>query len=201
MHMPLPVRFYDPQLAVAAREPPTGAEWVHEASYPGHRVAAMISSGRVQLVTLDHMDCTLLFASVADAVRQLRCDSALLDGQLVLSEESDIQRVPPLSLASGERLKFTYLVFDLLELEGIDLRKLPLEERKAELETLVGADARVAKCLPHFEGHWSQVLEHASHPGCDAIVSKRRGDRYLPGPTGSWVRSPLLATQRKAASE
>lgn len=198
--MPLSVRKYDPQLTIPASEPPAGAEWVHEPHFAGQRLAAIAGDGVVRLVSGDQVDCTAFLVPVTDAVRQLRCSSALLDGQVVLSEEDDNQRLPGLSLPSGARLRLTYLVFDLLELDGIELTKLTLAERKAQLEALVGAEAGVLKYLPHFE-HSSKVVEYRGHAGCDAIVSKRRSDQYLPGPTGSWLKAPLRATADKATSE
>lgn len=92
----------------------------------------------------------------------------------------------------GARAGLTYYIFDVLELDDVDLTKFPLEQRKALLEKLVGNGDSLIRYSRHFEGDGPHILEHACRLGCEGIVSKRRGDRYRGGRSESWLKTKCV---------
>lgn len=190
-------RRYNPQLATLSEEPPSGPDWIHELKYDGYRIGAIVAGGRVRLESRRAIDWTSRFPEVAEAVRKIGCRSAIIDGEVAVTEPSgrtSFQRLQNIFEAGGGREGLMYYAFDLLELDDIDLRKLPLEERKVQLATLVPGEG-IIKFSRHFEGDGKRILEHACRLGCEGIVSKRRRDRYRSGRSEGWLKSKC--TQRR----
>lgn len=138
--MPARVRRYNPQLATLTDVAPSGPEWIHELKYDGYRIGAIVAGSRVRLESRREIDWTARFPEVVEAVRQLACRSAVIDGEVAITEPSgrtSFQKLQNIFEKAGGRAGLTYYVFDLLELDAADLTKLPLEQRKALLEKLV----------------------------------------------------------------
>jgi bifunctional non-homologous end joining protein LigD len=193
--MPTRVRRYNPQLATLTDTAPSGAEWIHELKYDGYRIGAVVSGASVRLESRREIDWTARFPEVVEAVRKLGCRSAVIDGEVAVTEPSgrtSFQKLQNTFEKGGAREGLTYYIFDLLELDDVDLRKLPLEERKALLEKLVGNRDSLIKYSRHFEGDGPHILEHACRLGCEGIVSKRRGDRYRGGRGESWLKTKCV---------
>lgn len=182
---------YTPQLATAVEAPPCGPEWIHELAYNGYRMGALVASNRVQLRGRRELDWSSRFPEVAEALRQLVCRSAIIDGEIAIAEHggsTSLKRLRQMTENGGTREGLTFFMFDLLELDDIDLTLLPLTERKAQLETLVAGQEGILRYARHFEGDGDQALEYACRLGYQGIVSKRRRDRYVGGLTESWVK-------------
>src|SRR5262245_58518510 len=131
---------YRPQLALLVKEAPDGDEWLHEAKYDGYRIGARVAGDAVELVSRRDNDWTSAFPGVVRAVRELGLESALIDGEVAIVEPSgktSFQRLQN-AFETGVASNATYFVFDLLWLDGEDLSKLPLEERKLRLAGVVG---------------------------------------------------------------
>ena len=140
---PLP-DFVPPSLATLRAAAPSGEGWVHEIKFDGYRIQARLDRGKVRLLTRKGLDWTGKFPNVAGAVAKLPARTALIDGEVVIEDAGGVSSFSGLqaALKAGERERFVYYVFDLLHLDGRDLTELPLVERKAELERLVGKAQR-----------------------------------------------------------
>ncbi len=151
-----------------------------------------LDHGEVRLFTRKGLDWTEKFPNVAAAVAELPADSALLDGEIVVEDEHGASSFSALqaALKAGHSEQFVYYVFDLLHLDGRDLTRLPLMERKAALKELVGGgeDSGVIKYSEHFEDDGAVVLRHACKFGLEGIVSKRREAPYRSGRADSFVK-------------
>jgi bifunctional non-homologous end joining protein LigD len=181
----------EPQLASVAEEAPRGGDWVHEIKYDGYRLIAEIRSSEPRLLTRHRNDWTDRFPAVARALRGLRLGNAILDGEVVvvgpdgMASFQDLQNV-----LSGGRGFLRYYLFDVLYLEGRDLRAAPLVERKAVLQELLEPVDRNG-CLQfcdHVEGNGPEFLRQARELGLEGIVSKRRLAPYREGRSRDWLK-------------
>ena len=131
--------FVPPSLATLHDKVPNGAGWVHEIKFDGYRMQARLDHGKVKLLTRKGLDWAARFPNVAADVARLAADTALIDGEIVVENERGLSVFSMLqaALSNGERDSFVYYVFDLLHLDGEDLSRLPLVERKAALKELL----------------------------------------------------------------
>jgi bifunctional non-homologous end joining protein LigD len=194
---PLP-DFIPPSLATLSTAPPSGSGWVHEIKFDGYRIQARLDHGEVRLLTRKGLDWTKKFPNVADAVAKLNAKTALLDGEVVVEDErgassSDLQA----ALKQGERNRFIYYVFDLLHLNGRDLTGLPLSERKAELQRLLGARKGTGpiRYSEHFDKDGSVVLDQACRMTLEGIVSKRADAPYRSGRSDAFIKTKCSSAQ------
>ncbi len=183
--------FVPPQLATLHEAAPDGADWVHEAKFDGYRLQARLEDGKVKLFTRKGLDWTSKFKTVASAVAQLDTDSALIDGEIVVEANgvSDFSALQD-ALKYGKS-NFVYYVFDLLHLDGLDLRSKPLIERKAALEKLLAGTDRdgTVRYSEHFEISGTEMLVHACQVNLEGVISKRRDASYRSGRSEDWIKS------------
>ena len=184
---------YQPQLATLVDRPPSGDEWLHEIKYDGYRIGARIRKGRVSLYTRNGNDWTAAFPEIADAVRKLELDDALLDGEAAIVLPDGRTSFQAMQNKAGT---LVYFVFDLLRLEGEKLEALPLEERKARLKKLVGArkTGRI-RFSEHIDGNGTRFFAEACRAGLEGIVSKRRDQPHRPGRHGGWLKTKCVRRQ------
>jgi bifunctional non-homologous end joining protein LigD len=124
-------------LAKLVEKAPKGAEWLHEIKFDGYRMQARIDGGQVQLLTRKGLDWTSKFKLIAKSLKDLKIPSALLDGEIVVEDEAGVSSFSALQQElKGKGERFTYYVFDLPYLDGKDLRKSTLADRKAALRLL-----------------------------------------------------------------
>jgi bifunctional non-homologous end joining protein LigD len=193
---PLP-DFVPPSLATLRAVAPSGEGWVHEIKFDGYRIQARLDHGKVQLLTRKGLDWTEKFPNVAAAVTKLGARTALVDGEIVVEDENGISSFSGLqaALKAGERDRFVYYVFDLLHLDGRDLSKLPLIERKAELARLIGKGRGPIKYSEHFEDDGAAVLRHACDLSLEGIVSKRLDAPYRGGRSDTFIKTKCANAQ------
>ena len=187
--LPMP-RFRPPQLAVLSTTPPSGPEWLHEIKFDGYRVLAAMAGGSAKLYTRSGLDWTEKFCGVAEAVAQLPARSALIDGEVVVPDENgrtDFGRLQRALDGGGETLR--YYAFDLLELDGEDLARLPLIERKRGLAGLLSDAPAVILYSDHIFGDGREILEQTCQMGLEGIVSKRADKSYISRRTPGWIKS------------
>jgi len=190
----LPVR---PCLPTFARFPPPGPDWLHEIKHDGYRMLALRDGERVRLVSRYGVDWTHGFPAIVAAVEALAARNCLIDGEVIACGGdglADFQLLRRRQHADPAIL----CAFDLLGLDGHDLRGEPIEERKAELARLL-VDCRPALALNRvFDGPGPAVFEHACALGCEGIVSKRHGSRYATGRSRDWltVKNPAALAVR-----
>jgi bifunctional non-homologous end joining protein LigD len=188
---PLPT-FVEPQLASPATGgPPAAASWVHEIKFDGYRLMARIDRGRVKLLTRKGLDWTSKFTSLKKALEGLPVVTAMLDGEVVVESESGAPSFAELQadLSAGRSDRFRYYLFDLLHLDGTDLRGAPLIERKAALVRLLEGHNGTLTYSEHFEGGGATILEHACRLGLEGVVSKLKTATYRSGRAKSWVKA------------
>ena len=192
-------RSYRPQLATLVSAAPAGEDWLHEVKYDGYRIGCFIDDGHVKLLSRNGNDWTDKFAEIVEAAKSLGLRRALLDGEAVvlLGDGRTSFQALQNAFSGGSRAGLVYFVFDLLHLEGADLAGLPLEERKAALQSALagaGASGRI-RYADHVPGNGDVVLQEACRLGLEGIVSKRRGDPYRPGRNDGWVKTKCIRRQ------
>jgi bifunctional non-homologous end joining protein LigD len=142
----------------------------------------------LRLLTRNGHDWTSRFPPIAAAVNALRCRSCLIDGEAVCCDEAGVAIFEWLRRRANGGTAFLY-AFDLLELDGRDLRREPIEDRKAQLASLARNAApglQLSECL---DRPGDIVFEHACKLGLEGIVSKRRGSRYESGRSSHWLKT------------
>lgn len=187
--------FVTPQLASMAELPPHGGDWVHELKLDGYRIQARLQAGRetyVQLLTRTALDWTHRMRSIADAIGALQLRSALFDGEVVVLSSDGTSSFANLQAAfqEGARFPLTYFIFDLLHLNGHNLRNLPLLERKEILsEVLSGlpSDGSI-RISEHLGGEGKNVFDSACRLGAEGIISKLAQGKYVSGRSNGWQK-------------
>lgn len=189
--------FIPPQLATLANEPPPGGKWVHEIKFDGYRIQAHIRQGRVKLLTRTGLDWTHKFASIAALLAELPCDSAILDGEMVAVDGEGVSSFKALQNALTEERDDTlhYYAFDALFLDGKDLTKLPLLERKTHLEALLSDAPKRIFYSEHFTADGDTFLQHACHMHLEGVISKLATARYEKGRSKGWIKSKCSKRQ------
>src|SRR5260221_8684520 len=141
-----------PSLATLVDEAPAGEDWLHEVKFDGYRILARIEGRRVKLISRNGLDWTPRFKAIAGALAKLKVKSALVDGEVVAVNAkgmSDFGALQDALSTSGATADLLYYAFDLLHVDGYDLRRCGLEDRKAVLTAwLVGAPSRI-----HYSDH------------------------------------------------
>jgi bifunctional non-homologous end joining protein LigD len=186
-----------PQLATLVAAAPAGGEWIHEIKLDGYRILARIERGRVRLLTRNRQDWTERFPAVAEAVAALPAKEAILDGEIVALDRAGVSSFQALQQgASGEKGRsLAYVVFDLLFLDGRDLRSQPLIERKKALARLLRGRRGRVRYSEHFDAPGPEVYERACGMGLEGIVSKRKQAPYTSGRGPAWVKTKCVARQ------
>jgi bifunctional non-homologous end joining protein LigD len=187
---------YIPQLATLTKTPPSGNEWVHEIKLDGYRVGCLIANGRIRLVSRRGLDWTSKFPEVVEAVAALGIMNGLIDGELVVllpDGRSSFEAMQQAVAKRPPREGLVYFAFDLIHLEGERIERLPLEDRKARLQKLIGtATAGRLRYAGHVEGRGTDVFDQVCKMGLEGIISKRRDLPYQPGRRDSWRKIKCL---------
>ncbi|MDK1375221.1 MULTISPECIES: DNA ligase D [unclassified Sinorhizobium] len=181
--------FKAPQLATLVTKAPAGDEWLNEAKFDGYRLMVAIGGGAVRCYTRNGLDWTEKFPAIASALAELDCKSALIDGEVVaLSEEGSTFSALQKALRTGASTRL--YAFDLVELDGKDLSREPLIERKEQLKTLLdtlGATSTV-QYSEHVRGNGEHVLAAICKAGQEGILAKEANASYRSGRTRSWLK-------------
>nr|WP_155097317.1 DNA ligase D [Paracoccus aestuariivivens] len=190
--------FVEPMLATLGRAAPSGVRWLHEIKFDGYRLQARVEGGKPTLLTRSGLDWTAKFGKrILEALGELPLTDAILDAELVVEGGSGASDFSALQadLSAGRDHRFRLYVFDLLYLDGRDLRGLPLVERKELLAPLVPDGNGLIRLSHHFEDDGSLVLRHACRLSLEGIVSKVRDSTYRSGRGRAWVKSKCSARQ------
>lgn len=187
-------------LARLADRVPDGDDWVHELKLDGYRVLARVEDGDVRLITRGGKDWTARFPAVVEALRCLPAERALVDGEVVVrlpDGRTSFQALQNLlSSLPRERGELCYFAFDLLHLDGHDLRPAALLERKRALRALVlGCERPALRFSEHVVGQGADVFRGACAHGVEGVVSKRATSPYRPGRGLDWLKVKCLARQ------
>ncbi|HEX8877742.1 MAG TPA: DNA ligase D [Phycisphaerales bacterium] len=181
-----------PQLCTLADHTPGGPGWLHEIKFDGYRLIAELADKQVRLVTRAGKDWTAKFGPIADAIAALPCKQAVLDGEAVILDKNGRTHFQGLQQAIKQQRfsTLTFFVFDLLFLDGVDLRHQPLLERKRALQSLLGTPTKKStlRYSDHVEGDGSDVQLNACRLGLEGIISKRADGPYTSGRTKTWLK-------------
>jgi bifunctional non-homologous end joining protein LigD len=195
--------FIEPCLPSPGEQPPTGADWVHEIKHDGYRLMARRDSVGIRLITGRGNNWSDRFPLVIEAVNHLQVRSCLIDGEVVCCDEKGLTSFQLLRHRRNESQAFLY-AFDLLELDGQDLRREPLEVRKATLASILHKTrhgVRLNEHLEHPDG--LAVFQHACKMGLEGVVSKRLGSTYRSGRSPDWLKfkNPEAPAVKREAEE
>jgi bifunctional non-homologous end joining protein LigD len=167
--------------------PPSGPGWIHEIKHDGFRILARRDSADVRLITRAGNDFSSRFPFVAMAMAKLPVRSCLIDGEAIVCDENGLA-VFELIRRHGALASAVLCAFDLLELDGKDLRREAIEERKGLLAELLNGSHLSIVLNEHFEEDGAIVYREACRLGCEGIVSKRLGSPYRSGRSAHWVK-------------
>ena len=184
------------QIVSHCAEPPGGDGWLHEVKHDGHRLVAIVAGERLQLVSRNGYDRTALFREPFRGLAEAGLPAMVIDGEIAVPDERGVTHLDGLSEAISARRpeRLAYFAFDLLHLDGHDLRRCPIEDRKMLLRDVIGA----ARCerlvyVDHVLGSGRELLEAVRQVGAEGIVSKRQGSLYRAGESRDWLKSKCHA--------
>jgi bifunctional non-homologous end joining protein LigD len=170
-----------------AKTPPGGPNWIHEIKHDGFRIMARRDGTGVRLVSRNGHDFAARFPLAAAAVMALPAHSFLIDGEAIVTDDDGLA-VFDLIRRQRHGAAAVLCAFDLIELEGEDLRRAPIEHRKQQLAKLVRTPHPGILLNEHYEGDGDIVYQHACKLGCEGVVSKRLGSPYRSGRSPHWVK-------------
>jgi len=194
---PMPTAIH-PMLATPVDEPFDGAEWLFEIKWDGYRAVAFIENGKVRLVSRNQNELTQRYPELKDLPQFVKAKTAILDGEVVALDEQGRASFSLMQQRTGFRpggrraaakadVPVLYYAFDLLYLDGYDWRKLPLEERKKKLASiLVTGDS--LRYSDHYERDGKALFEIARQKGLEGILAKKRDSIYQERRSNEWLK-------------
>jgi bifunctional non-homologous end joining protein LigD len=189
--------FVEPALASLTTKPPGGARWIHEIKFDGYRIQARIDEGRVQFLTRTGLDWTKKFGKeLVAAFKALPVATALIDGELVVEAENGASDFSALqaALSEGRTNSFVFYAFDLLFVDGYDLRAASLIARKDALTQMLPQQGML-RLSAHFEEDGEVILRHACRLSLEGVVSKLRESTYRSGRVKEWLKAKCAERQ------
>ncbi|MGE3108676.1 MAG: DNA ligase D [Phycisphaerales bacterium] len=180
-----------PQLAALAAAPPPGDEWTHEVKFDGYRLMVYRSGDAVRILSRSGLDWTNKLPEIARAVQESVNLDAVIDGEAVVLNTQGISDFQALqnSIHNRRATSIVFIAFDLPWCDGFDLRKSPLDQRRALLADILASrqEGRV-RLSQHVEGNGQAAFESACRAGLEGIVSKRRSAPYSEARSPSWIK-------------
>ena len=184
------------QIVSHSAAPPAGGGWLHEIKHDGHRLVAIAAGERLKLVSRNGYDRTELFREPFRGLAAAGLPAMVLDGEIAVPDDRGVTHIDALSEAISARQpeRLAYFAFDLLHLDGHDLRRCGIEDRKALLRDVIGA----SRCerivyVDHVVGSGHELFEAVRQVGAEGIVSKRAGSAYRGGESRDWLKSKCHA--------
>ena len=187
--------FVRPQLATLVDSVPQGDEWLHEIKFDGYRILCRIDNKRAKFLTREAQDWTGRFGALVETAQGLPIRQALLDGEVVALEENGTTNFQLLqnSLKQNDTATLVYFVFDLLYLDGWDLTRSPLRDRKKILEQIL--EPKRARKTPNslrYSEHWigqgDELYQESCRKGLEGIISKKADQPYRSGRGRDWLK-------------
>jgi bifunctional non-homologous end joining protein LigD len=193
-----------PMLATSVEKAFDDLEWLFEIKWDGYRAIAFVDHGKVRLVSRNQNDMTGQFSELRELPTFLKARTAVLDGEIVALDEAGRASFSLMQQRTGLRgggrrttprshLQILYYVFDLLYLDGFDLRRVPLEQRKAALQAIL-IPSEIARFSDHFPGQGLALFEVAKQKGLEGILAKRRWSHYQERRGGDWLKIKITQT-------
>jgi bifunctional non-homologous end joining protein LigD len=194
--------FVEPCIPTRAPKPPAGPDWIHEIKHDGYRLQVRREGDAVRLFTRRGYDWTIRYPAIAVTAALLRARSFTLDGEAVVCGPDGVAIFDALHRRGTVSEAMLY-AFDLLELDGEDLRGLSLADRKKRLARLLGRRRIGIVLSDHTAEDGALLFMHACRMGLEGIVSKRLTAPYRSGPSRDWLKiknpnSPAMIRAREA---
>lgn len=185
------------QLATLVTEPPQEEKWIHEVKYDGYRLLCFVMDKKATLLTRNGHDWTSKFKFLKEEIEALPVQNAVFDGEAVSLDKKGISNFGNLqaALSEGNTNDLHLYMFDLLHLNGRDLSKKPLLERKKTLQQLF---SEIKSDNIHFSGHMTSdkaILEKACGMGLEGLISKKADSVYTQGRSKTWLKSKCSKRQ------
>jgi bifunctional non-homologous end joining protein LigD len=181
------VEYCDPTLSERA---PAGAGWAHEIKADGYRAQVHLIDGKVTVYSRRGHDWTDQFGAIAQAAKHLKARQAILDGEAVVLASSGVADFHALRRELGKRNsdRLVYQAFDLLYLDGFDMRPAQYVQRKAALKALLAGAPPALSYVDYLEGDGETIQQHACAMGIKGIVSKAKDAPYRAGRQDTWLK-------------
>ena len=179
--------FIVPCLPTLRKEPPDGPQWLHEVKFDGWRVQLHKTSRGATVYTKNGNDFTWRFPTIAAAVLALPVHSAIIDGELTACDEHGVPDFRALHFRNAEEHDLCVWAFDVLHLNGADLREVRLIERKYPLEKLMYKASNHTLRLSETFDDGVKLLASCEQMGLEGVVSKRKDFPYRSG-TADWIK-------------
>jgi bifunctional non-homologous end joining protein LigD len=195
----LPAGFVRPCLPSPAAVPPAGPDWIHEIKYDGYRMMARRDGVHIRLLSRTGTDWSAKLPLLLKAVARLACTSCLIDGEVVAHNEDGV----PDFKALRKREPPSLVAFDLLERDGRELRREPIEVRRQELQNLIAGHDPAILYSAEIGAPADLAFVEICKMGLEGIISKRRGMTYESGRSQRWVMTvnPDAPARRRLAEE
>src|SRR4051794_16943015 len=185
-------KVFPPMLATLTDAPPSGASWAFELKYDGFRALCAIADGDIEMWSRNELDLAPRFPAVAAALTKLKVPEVVLDGEIVVLDEKGAPRFQ--LLQQGDRREIL-IVFDILWLDGEDLRKRTYDERRAILEKTLKRTPAAIKVAEKISTTGEAALERAKRAGWEGIIAKRRTSVYEPRRSKEWLKIKAINEQ------
>jgi ATP-dependent DNA ligase len=183
--------FIPPQLPSLTDQPPQGGNWIHEVKHDGYRTMLVIERGTARAYTRNSHDWSDRYPGIIASARKLPCRSAILDGEIIVQDGRGVSDFE--ALQSALRSKAAHLIFytfDLLHLDGKDLREKPLIERRTKLKRLIEQDPdSPIQFSEEFVGDATAFFHACAADELEGIVSKLATSRYRSGRSKAWLKT------------
>lgn len=183
------LKFVPPLMPTLTDKPPEGAGWIHEVKFDGYRSQIVIDGEGVRIFTRRGLDWTAKYRDLAKTAAALNAESAILDGEIVVLNKAGVSDFGELRRAITRRQHDLYFVaFDLLHLNGHDLRDMALEDRREILAELIpeGQHIQFSQALP---GEAKAIFHLIDQAGLEGMVSKRKDSVYRSGDSTAWLKT------------
>jgi bifunctional non-homologous end joining protein LigD len=201
---PMPVAIH-PMLAESITEPFDNADWLFEIKWDGYRAVAFIENGRVRLVSRNQNELTHRYPELKGMAGVVKAKNAILDGEVVALDESGKASFSLMQQRTGFRpggkraaakadVPVLYYAFDLIYLDGEDWRRVPLDERKRKLASVITTGDSL-RYSDHYPQHGKALYEIARSKGLEGIVAKRADSCYEERRSGDWLKIKIRHRQ------
>jgi bifunctional non-homologous end joining protein LigD len=193
----MPAAIY-PMLATATEKPFDNPDWLFEIKWDGYRAISFIEMGKLRLISRNQNDLTPQFSELRELPKFVKSDNVALDGEIVALDEQGRSSFSLMQQRTGFRshgrrvagqsdVPIAYYVFDLIYVDGYDLRRVSLEERKEALSKIILTN-QLIRYSEHFPEHGVSLFEAAKQQGLEGILAKRRGSVYEERRSREWLK-------------
>ncbi|MBZ9764333.1 DNA ligase D [Mesorhizobium sp. CA8] len=175
---------------------PAGDRWIHEMKYDGYRILVAVGGVEARAYTRSGLDWSDRFPSILAEARELKAGSALIDGEAVVMDTEGRSSFQALQNAlKGAPASIDFYAFDLLQLDGEDLTRLPLLQRKEKLGTILPAKSPILRYSDHIQGRGEELLNRFCYAGLEGVISKLADSHYVGARDGSWLKIKCIKRQ------